>query len=274
MLVVRLGATLVHLGPGDPYPVAAWARRLAGEGFASLWAPEIVGRGGLVPDPLLALAVAAGVTEDVELGTATVQVPLHHPAALAHRMLSLHAICGDRLTFGVSPGSTATDHAALGRDFTARFRVFREQVTRVRALVAAGGDDDVRLAPAGAPVPFLLGSWGRNVERAAAGFDGWLASGYRTSPDEIVAAHGRFRAAGGRRALVCAVPTTDLGATRESLARYAETGFDDAIVLIEPDGPDPARVRALLDRRVVRTGDRAAASGRARSSRGPAGPAG
>ncbi|MCD2186960.1 LLM class flavin-dependent oxidoreductase [Actinomycetospora soli] len=244
---MRLGATLVHLSAAPPYPVAAWARRLAGEGFASLWAPEIVGRGDLVPDPLLALAVAAGVTDDVELGTATVQVPLHHPAGLAHRMLSLHAICGDRLTLGVSPGSTAADHEALGRDFPVRFRAFREHVTRVRALVACGGDDAARLAPAGARVPFLLGSWGVNVERAAHEFDGWLASGYRTSPDEIVAAHARFRAAGGRRALVCAVPTTDLGATREALARYAEAGFDDAIVLIDPDGPDPAAVRALVD---------------------------
>ena len=244
---MRLGATLVHLSPGDPYPVAAWARRLVGEGFASLWTPEIVGRGPLVPDPWTVLAVAAAVTDDVELGTATVQVPLHHPADLAHRFLSLAHVCGDRLALGLSPGSTAADHEALGSDFTARFRTFRRDVTRLRTLLAAGGDADARLAPSGIDVPVLLGSWGANVERAAREFDGWLASGYRTSPDEIVAAHARFRAAGGRRALVCAVPTTDLGASREALARYAGAGFDDAIVLIEPDGPDPAAVRALLD---------------------------
>nr|WP_218891697.1 LLM class flavin-dependent oxidoreductase [Actinomycetospora corticicola] len=238
------------MSPGDPYPVAEWARRLAGEGFESLWTPEIVGRGPLVPDPCVTLAVAAAVTAGVELGTATVQVPLHHPADLAHRFLSLAQVCGDRLTLGLSPGSTVDDHAALDVDFGARFRVFGAHVERLRTLLADGGDDRARLAPHGIAVPLLLGSWGANVERAARAFDGWLASGYRTSPDEIVEAHARYRAAGGGRALVYAVPTTDLGATRDALARYAEAGFDDAIVLIEPGGPDPAAVRALVGRPV------------------------
>ena len=39
---------------------------------------------------------------------------------------------------------------------------------------------------------------------------------------------------------------TDLGRTGALLHRYAEAGFDDAVVLIEPGGPDPERVRALL----------------------------
>ena len=69
-----------------------------------------------MPDPFVTLAVAATATDAVELGTATVQVPLHHPADLAHRMLSLQLVCGDRLTLGLSPGSTAADFAALDRD--------------------------------------------------------------------------------------------------------------------------------------------------------------
>lgn len=75
---MRLGATLAHLSDAPPYPVAGWARRLAGAGFAHLWAPEIIGRGRLVPDPFVALAVAAGATDGVGLSTGTVQVPLHH----------------------------------------------------------------------------------------------------------------------------------------------------------------------------------------------------
>ncbi|MDD7940828.1 LLM class flavin-dependent oxidoreductase [Actinomycetospora lutea] len=233
--VVRLGATLVHLSPGPPYAVAGWARRLVGAGFESLWSPEVIGRGSLVPDPFVALATAAAVTDEVELGTATVQVPLHHPAELAHRVLSLASVAGDRLTLGVSPCSTEADFALLDRDHTARFRTFREQVPRLRALLAGSG-----------PVPpLLLGSWGASVERAAREFDGWLASGHRRTPDEIVEAHGRFRAAGGGRAVVCAVPVTDPGETRAALQRYAEAGFDDAVVLLEPGGPEPEQVRAL-----------------------------
>lgn len=247
---MRLGATLVHLDDADPFPVAPWATRLVAAGFESLWTPHIVGRGPRVPDPFTTLAVAAAVTEGVELGTATVQLPLYHPADLAHRVLSLLDICGDRLTLGVSPGSTRTDYLTLDRDYATRFPTFQRHADRLRTLVADGGDEQARLGPAPAARPaFLLGSWGANVERAARDFDGWLASGVRTTPDEIVAAHERYRAAGGRRAVVCAVPVGDrddlpvLGAT---LRRYAAAGVDDIVLLFAHDGPAPEEVRALF----------------------------
>jgi alkanesulfonate monooxygenase SsuD/methylene tetrahydromethanopterin reductase-like flavin-dependent oxidoreductase (luciferase family) len=230
---VRLGATLAHWSDAPPRDVARWAERLVAAGFESLWTPEIIGRGSFVPDPFVTLAVAATVTEGVELGTATVQVPLHHPAELAHRVASLLAVCGNRLTLGVSPGSTATDFALLDRDFGSRFTTLHRDVARLRELLAERP-------------PFLLGSWGANVERAARDYDGWLASGYRRTAGQIRAAHERFRAAGGGRAIVCAVPTTDLEATAAALRGYAEAGFDDAVVLIDPGGPEPAEVRALF----------------------------
>jgi alkanesulfonate monooxygenase SsuD/methylene tetrahydromethanopterin reductase-like flavin-dependent oxidoreductase (luciferase family) len=221
------------------------------EGFESLWVPQVIGRGFLVPDPFVTLAVAATATEGVEVGTATVQVPLHHPADLAHRILSLASVCGDRLTIGLSPGSTRADFAAFDRDFAARFRTFDEHLARLRVLLADGQDEGADLAPAAAATgrpPLLLGSWGAKVERAAREFDGWLASGYRRTADQIIAAHERYRAAGGRRAIVCAIRLSgrgDLGPTGELLQRYAEAGFDDAVVLIEPGGPEPRLVRAL-----------------------------
>ncbi|MEP7025612.1 MAG: LLM class flavin-dependent oxidoreductase [Actinomycetota bacterium] len=131
----------------------------------------------------MALATAATATQDVELGTATVQVPLYHPADLAHRVLSLMSVCGNRLTLGVSPGSTETDFATLDRDYTARFAAFHRNTGRLRVLLAHGRDEHADLTPApaaGGRPAVLLGSWGANVERAARDFDGWLASGYRT----------------------------------------------------------------------------------------------
>ncbi len=246
---MRLGATLAHLSPGPPADLAERARALVGAGFESLWIPQILGRGYLVPDPFVTLAVAATVTESVEVGTATLQLPLHHPVELAHRILSLQSVCGDRLTLGVSPGSTDLDFAALGRDYAARFRTFDQNLTRLRILLARGRDEDVDVGPPRGVPPLLLGSWGAKVERAAREFDGWLASAYRRTPEEIIAAHQRFRSAGGRRAIVCAIQVsedTDLGATRELFQRYADAGFDDAVVIIEPGGPAPERVRSLL----------------------------
>ncbi len=249
---MRLGATLTHLSATtEPTDLAARVRCLAAAGFESLWTPEIVGRGTFVPDPFVVLAVAATATAGVELGTATVQVPLHHPVELAHRVLSLMAVCGDRLSLGVSPGSTRDDYAAFDRDFTARFETFHGCVDRLRTLLADGRDQDAELAPVppGGRPPLLLGSWGANVERAARDFDGWLASGYRRTPDQIIDAHHHYRAAGGRRAVVCAIPvdtSTDLAATAGTLHRYAAAGFDEAVVMIEPGGPDPDLVRALF----------------------------
>jgi alkanesulfonate monooxygenase SsuD/methylene tetrahydromethanopterin reductase-like flavin-dependent oxidoreductase (luciferase family) len=233
---MRLGASLAHLSAGPPYAVAPWARRLVAAGFESLWVPQVIGRGSFVPDPFVTLAVAATATEGVELGTATVQVPLHHPADLAHRVRSLMSVCGDRLSLGVSPGSTAVDFETFDRDYRARFRAFDENLARLRVLLT--------------PTPsVLLGSWGAKVERAAREFDGWLAAASRRTADQIIAAHTRYRAAGGRRAIVCAIPLSspaDLGPTGELLQRFAEAGFDDAVVTIAPGGPAPERVRTIL----------------------------
>ncbi len=252
---MRLGATLVHLSDAPPFEVARWADRLVTAGFESLWTPHIIGRGSLVPDPFVTLATAAAATRDVELGTATVQVPLYHPADLAHRVLSLMSVCDGRLTLGISPGSTQADFATLDRDYAHRFTTFHRHTERLRLLLARGRDEHADLASASAVAAaspaLLLGSWGANVERAARDFDGWLASGYRRTPDQIIAAHERYRAAGGRRAIVCAIPVNrrdDLEPAGEVLRRYARVGFDDAVVLIGPDGPDPEEVRALLPR--------------------------
>jgi alkanesulfonate monooxygenase SsuD/methylene tetrahydromethanopterin reductase-like flavin-dependent oxidoreductase (luciferase family) len=166
---VRLGATLAHLSDAPPFAVAAWADRLVTAGFESLWTPHIIGRGSLIPDPFVTLATAASVTQDVELGTATVQVPLYHPADLAHRVLSLMSVCGDRLTLGVSPGSTETDFATLDRDYTARFATFHRNTGRLRVLLAHGRDEHADLTSAavvGPPARLV----GRQCRAGSAGF--------------------------------------------------------------------------------------------------------
>jgi len=77
---MRLGATLAHLSPAPPFAIAERAKRLVDGGFDSLRVPQVFGRGFWVADPFVTPAVAATATEGVEPGTATLQVPLHHPA--------------------------------------------------------------------------------------------------------------------------------------------------------------------------------------------------
>ena len=38
----------------------------------------------------------------------------------------------------------------------------------------------------------------------------------------------------------------DLSQTKDILQRFAEAGFDDAVVLLRSGGPSPAEVRALI----------------------------
>ena len=104
---MRLGALIGLLSPQpQPVEVAEQAKRYDGEGFESLWMVQAIGRGFIIPDPLVALAVAATATQNVELGTAIVQISLYQPADLAHRIFSLMQVCGTRLTLGVGAGST------------------------------------------------------------------------------------------------------------------------------------------------------------------------
>ena len=250
---MRLGAILGHLSSElQPTPIAERAKRFVGEGFDSLWAFHAVGRGFMVPDPFVTLAVAATATEQVELGTAIVQVPLYHPVDLAHRVLSLMQECGERLTLGVGAGSTEADFVTFERDYAGRFRAFNQNLARLRVLLRDGRDEQAELDPGKTTTAgprLVLGSWGAGVERAAREFDGWMASAYRRTADQIIEALERYRAAGGQRAMVSTIQVAgydDLGPTGDLLQRYAEAGFDDAVVLLRPGGPDPKAVRALL----------------------------
>ena len=112
------------------------ARRIEDAGFDSGWVFDSIGRGFLLPDPLTTLAIAGSVTRRIELGTGVFQVPLRNPVELAHRVLTTHLVCGGRLRFGVGAGSTARDFAALGLDFSARFRRLDEGLSVMRELWA------------------------------------------------------------------------------------------------------------------------------------------
>jgi alkanesulfonate monooxygenase SsuD/methylene tetrahydromethanopterin reductase-like flavin-dependent oxidoreductase (luciferase family) len=206
-------------------------------GVASIWVFDAIGRGVMLPDPLMALTAAAMVTERVELGTGVLQLPIRNEAEVAHRILTLHRLAGNRLLVGVGCGSTRSDFEAFGADFAGRHGRFGTQVDALRDALRTGNVNGVDLAPGhdhGTGPPVLIGSWaGTWVERAAADHEGWIASAAKTEggDDAVVAALGRYRAKGGTRAVVTNIRAgRDLGPTLERLDRFAEAGFDDAVV--------------------------------------------
>ena len=65
-------------------------------------------------EPLAALAVAAGVTERVRLGTSILILPLRNPVLLAKELATLQFLSEDRLILGVGVGWNDAEYEAVG----------------------------------------------------------------------------------------------------------------------------------------------------------------
>ena len=65
-------------------------------------------------EPLSALAVAAGVTERVRLGTSILIMPLRNPVMLAKELATLQFLSENRMILGAGVGWNEKEYAALG----------------------------------------------------------------------------------------------------------------------------------------------------------------
>jgi len=65
-------------------------------------------------EPLQALAVAAGATSRVRLGTSILIMPLRHPVMLAKEMATLQFLSENRMILGAGVGWNEQEYAALG----------------------------------------------------------------------------------------------------------------------------------------------------------------
>jgi len=65
-------------------------------------------------EPLAALAVVAGVTERVRLGTSILIMPLRHPVILAKELATLQFLSENRMILGAGVGWNELEYAALG----------------------------------------------------------------------------------------------------------------------------------------------------------------
>jgi probable F420-dependent oxidoreductase len=144
-----------------------------------------------------ALAAVLAHSGQMTLAT-TVAVPvLRGPAATAKILAAIDLLSGGRLVVGLGPGSSARDYELVGVRFEERWKRLDEAVQTLRAYWRA---DDVAFegafystagftltpTPAQRPgPPIWIGSWGSvaGLKRVARLADGWLASGYNTTPE-------------------------------------------------------------------------------------------
>jgi len=153
-----------------------------------------------------ALAAVLSHSGSMDLAT-TVSLPIvRGPVALAKSLGAIDRLSGGRLIACIGPGSSARDYAAVGIAFDERWKRFDEAVQALRALWNRDGvvfkgnfysTEGILLEPFPAQKsgpPIWVGSWGSKVglQRVARLADGWLASGYNTTPDLFAKGWGQL----------------------------------------------------------------------------------
>jgi len=192
---IRIGfglGTQTLAGDAERFP--AFVDALEARGFDSLWLSERLT--GPAPDPLVALAVAAGRTRKLKLGTSVLVVPGRNPVVLAKELATLDRLSGGRLLPAVGLGAPVpAEHRAFGVERGARAGLFDEAVTLMRRLWT---EDDVhhdgehfhvdgvtiRPRPLQDPIDVWLGGTSPSEQRRTGRLgDGWLPS--FTVPAEV-----------------------------------------------------------------------------------------
>jgi probable F420-dependent oxidoreductase len=156
-----------------------------------------------VPEPLVALSMAAAVTTRVRLGTAVLIAPLHTPLRLAKSLATIDAASGGRVIAGLGTGWSVDEYAATAP------RPMRERGAALDEFLdiadAVWGPDPVsyaneryRIFPAEIgpkpvrPIPVLLGGRSeKTLDRIARRAAGWLPS--RTPPEQVRASMTKLR---------------------------------------------------------------------------------
>ncbi len=144
-----------------------------------------------------ALAAVLEVSGAMTLAT-TVSIPVvRGPMVSAKTLGAIDLLSGGRLVVGVGPGSSERDYKAAGVPFEERWKRFNEIIEVLRALWTPQSEgfegsfystDGIQLEPypAQRPAPSIwVASWGSQagLRRVARHGDGWLASGYNTTPE-------------------------------------------------------------------------------------------
>jgi alkanesulfonate monooxygenase SsuD/methylene tetrahydromethanopterin reductase-like flavin-dependent oxidoreductase (luciferase family) len=151
-------------------------------------------------DGIVALSSVVERSGDMLLAT-TVSLPaLRGPAVLAKTAAAIDILSGGRLVLGVGPGSSVSDYEVVGLPFEERWSRLDESVQVLRTyLTGSTGSFEGRFYRTTAEleprpsrtdgIPIWIGSWGSEagLRRVARLGDGWLASAYNTSPEQLQA---------------------------------------------------------------------------------------
>jgi alkanesulfonate monooxygenase SsuD/methylene tetrahydromethanopterin reductase-like flavin-dependent oxidoreductase (luciferase family) len=193
--------------PFDPASLTEYVRTADRLGFSAVSVNDHLQHRRPWLDGLTALASVLGASGDMTVATTIALVVVRTPVPLAKALAAIDLLSGGRLFVGLGPGSYKPDYDAAGVPWEERWPRFDEAIRALRALWRPDGDpfdgefyttSGVRLEPgpvqAGGP-PIWIGSWGSEagLRRVARLGDGWLASGYNTTPELFAEGTARLR---------------------------------------------------------------------------------
>ena len=124
-----VGLEIWTAGVGIPHSTAGQARRAADEGWDGM---GVVDSQNLAADPYIELAIAAGVTSTLLLGTAVTNPITRHPAVAATAAATVHAESSGRMVLGIGRGDSSLAHLGLA---PAPVDVFSRYVSRLQAYL-------------------------------------------------------------------------------------------------------------------------------------------
>ena len=149
-------------GPERARNIVAFARRVEELGFDSLWVTDHLLSAqhfysASFLEPLSTLAVAAGATERVRLGTSVLVLPTRQPVVLAKELSTLQYLSDNRFILGAGVGWNQAEFRATGGDKSQRGRR-TDEILDIAIPLHGGRDGHL-------PRPVLPGR--RGVDRAA-----------------------------------------------------------------------------------------------------------
>ncbi|MGH2820062.1 MAG: LLM class flavin-dependent oxidoreductase, partial [Actinomycetota bacterium] len=147
----------IHVGNSGPEATAqsmvAQAKAADDSGYDSVWVsdhvviperfrsrypfrgkpftPDSVGR---YYEPLITLAVLAGATSRVRLGTSVLIIPQRNPLVMAKEIATLDELSGGRVDLGIGAGWLAEEFEALDAKFEGRGSVLEEWLQIFRTV--------------------------------------------------------------------------------------------------------------------------------------------
>lgn len=233
--------------------------------YAKRYPYTATGDPGYLPEtPLMDVAVTLGClaahTTRLRLGSGVLVLPLRNPFHVARSWAALQELSGGRAVLGIGTGWMEEEFVAIGEAFHGRGRRTDEMLDVIAALwsgqpVAHDGPEYPfpRVQFAGAPttpVPLVFGGHAPPaLARAARRGDGWFAPNVpleRTR--ELTGRLDQFRVEAGRGDLPFVhYVRLPAGATSDDARRYADAGYDHAVLSPFRQLPAGAQLSHRLD---------------------------